>query len=137
MAGLDPFKTLSRDTNNRERNAIHVKRLSQHVRIRAKSGRPVVVAQHGKRRVVRLVLRGETVTALRTRLLRPSPRALDPHHDTVVLIRVLLGFEAVLYSVIPPLLPHYAHVLGASKPAIGVLAAAYPAGMVRPSPASR
>ena len=28
------------------------------------------------------------------------------------------------------MLPHYAHVFGASKPAIGVLAAAYPAGML-------
>jgi predicted MFS family arabinose efflux permease len=47
-----------------------------------------------------------------------------------VLIRVLLGFEAVLYSAITPVLPHYAHAFGASKPAIGVLAAAYPAGMI-------
>ncbi|MBV9534158.1 MAG: MFS transporter [Solirubrobacterales bacterium] len=50
--------------------------------------------------------------------------------STVVLIRVLLGFESVLYSVVAPLLPHYAHQFGASKPAIGVLAAAYPAGML-------
>jgi len=50
--------------------------------------------------------------------------------QTVRLIRVLLGFEAVLYSVITPVLPHYAHEFGASKPAIGLLAAAYPAGML-------
>jgi predicted MFS family arabinose efflux permease len=43
---------------------------------------------------------------------------------------VLLGFESVLYSVITPVLPHYAHVFAASKPAIGVLAASYPAGML-------
>lgn len=50
--------------------------------------------------------------------------------STVMLIRVLLGFESVLYSVITPLLPHYAHAFAASKPAIGVLAASYPAGML-------
>jgi MFS family permease len=48
----------------------------------------------------------------------------------VVLIRVLLGFESVLYSVVTPVLPHYARQFAASKPAIGVLAAAYPAGML-------
>ena len=47
-----------------------------------------------------------------------------------MLIRVLLGFESVLYSVLTPVLPHYAHAFGASKPAIGVLVAAYPAGMI-------
>jgi predicted MFS family arabinose efflux permease len=70
------------------------------------------------------------VTALRTRRPRPEVRALEPERRTVVLIRVLLGFEAVLYSAITPVLPHYAHAFGASKPAIGVLAAAYPAGMI-------
>jgi len=50
--------------------------------------------------------------------------------STVMLIRVLLGFESVLYSVITPLLPHYAHAFAASKPAIGILAASYPAGML-------
>jgi MFS family permease len=48
----------------------------------------------------------------------------------VLLIGVLLGFESVLYSVVTPVLPHYAHEFGASKPAIGLLAAAYPAGML-------
>jgi MFS family permease len=70
------------------------------------------------------------VTALRTRRTRPARRALDPEQRTIVLIRVLLGFESVLYSVLTPVLPHYARALGASKPAIGVLAAAYPAGMI-------
>jgi MFS family permease len=70
------------------------------------------------------------MSALRTARLRPRPRALDPEQRTVVLIRVLLGFESVLYSVVTPLLPHYANQFGASKTAIGVLAASYPAGMV-------
>jgi MFS family permease len=57
-------------------------------------------------------------------------KALGPERRTIGLIRVLLGFEAVIYSVITPVLPHYAHEFAASKPAIGVLAAAYPAGML-------
>ena len=47
-----------------------------------------------------------------------------------MLISVLLGFEAMLYSTVTPMLPHYAREFGASKPAIGVLAASYPAGMI-------
>ena len=70
------------------------------------------------------------MTALRSRLPRSAPRALDPERRTIVLIRFLLGFEAVLYSAVTPILPHYEHVFGVSKPAIGVLAAAYPAGML-------
>ena len=70
------------------------------------------------------------MTALRSRLPRSAPRALDPDRRTIVLIRFLLGFEAVLYSAVTPILPHYEHIFGASKPAIGVLAAAYPAGMI-------
>jgi MFS family permease len=70
------------------------------------------------------------VSALRARWRIPAPSALDPEQRTIVLISVLLGFESVLYSVITPVLPHYAHAFRASKPAIGVLAAAYPAGML-------
>ena len=70
------------------------------------------------------------MTALRTRRPRLAPRTLHPKHRTVLLIRVLLGFESVLYSVLTPVLPHYAHTFAASKPAIGVLAASYPAGML-------
>ncbi|HEX4279951.1 MAG TPA: MFS transporter [Solirubrobacteraceae bacterium] len=70
------------------------------------------------------------MSAVGTRWRRAAPRALDPDQRTVVLIRVLLGFESVLYSVLTPVLPHYEHAFGASKPAIGVLAAAYPAGMI-------
>jgi MFS family permease len=69
------------------------------------------------------------VTALRARLaLARDPSG--PESRVVLLIRVLLGFESVLYSVITPVLPHYAREFGASKPAIGLLAAAYPAGML-------
>ncbi|MFZ0977110.1 MAG: MFS transporter [Solirubrobacteraceae bacterium] len=70
------------------------------------------------------------MSALRTPRPLLARREVDPDRRTIVLIRVLLGFESVLYSVVTPLLPHYAHAFGASKPAIGVLAAAYPAGML-------
>jgi predicted MFS family arabinose efflux permease len=48
----------------------------------------------------------------------------------VTLVGTLLLFEAMLYSAVAPVLPHYQHMLHASKPAIGLLVAAYPAGMV-------
>lgn len=48
----------------------------------------------------------------------------------LTLVKALLLFESVLYSAITPLLPHYARALGASKPAIGVLAASYTAGLI-------
>jgi MFS family permease len=70
------------------------------------------------------------MSALRTRRPRPALSARDPERRTIVLISVLLGFESVLYSVLTPVLPHYAHAFGASKPAIGLLAASYPAGML-------
>src|SRR6202012_1647277 len=54
----------------------------------------------------------------------------DPAHGTVVLVRVLLLFESAMYSAVTPVLPHYAHALHASKPAVGLLTAAYPAGIV-------
>ena len=73
---------------------------------------------------------GESMTALRTREPRYGRPVLELQRRTVVLIRVLLGFESVLYSALTPVLPHYAHAFGASKPAIGVLAASYPAGMI-------
>jgi MFS family permease len=46
------------------------------------------------------------------------------------MVQALLLFESALYSAVTPVLPHYARVLGASKPAVGVLAAAYTAGLV-------
>ena len=70
------------------------------------------------------------MSALRTRRPLLARRAVDPEQRTIVLIRVLLGFESVLYSVLTPVLPYYAHAFGASKPAIGMLTAAYPAGMI-------
>ncbi len=54
----------------------------------------------------------------------------DPEGGIVKLISALLLFEASLYSAVTPVLPHYAQTLGAAKPAVGVLAAAYPAGMI-------
>ena len=67
---------------------------------------------------------------LRSRLQAVKYGRQDPAHDTVVLVRVLLLFESAMYSAITPVLPHYAHALGASKPAVGVLAGAYPAGII-------
>ena len=43
---------------------------------------------------------------------------------------MLLAFESSLYSAVTPVLPHYAHTLHASKPALGLLSAAYPAGLI-------
>ena len=59
-----------------------------------------------------------------------SVQALEPERRTVGLIRVLLAFESVMYAVLTPVLAHYAHQFAASKTAIGLLAAAYPAGML-------
>ncbi len=67
---------------------------------------------------------------LRSRLHAVKTGRQDPAHGTIVLVRVLLLFESAMYSAITPVLPHYAHVLGASKPAVGVLAGAYPAGII-------
>lgn len=67
---------------------------------------------------------------LRSRLEQVKYSRQDPAHGTVVLVRVLLLFESAMYSAIAPVLPHYAQTLGASKPAVGLLAGAYPAGMV-------
>ncbi|MFZ0043031.1 MAG: MFS transporter, partial [Solirubrobacteraceae bacterium] len=70
-----------------------------------------------------------SLRAYRRSLTRPSP-ARGSERPIVSLIRTLLLFESALYSAVTPVLPHYAHALGASKPAVGVLAAAYPAGML-------
>ncbi len=67
---------------------------------------------------------------LRSRLQAVKYSRQDPARGTVVLVRVLLLFESAMYSAITPVLPHYAHVLGASKPAVGVLAGSYPAGII-------
>ena len=52
---------------------------------------------------------------LRSRLEAAKYSRQDPAHGTVVLVRVLLLFESAMYSAITPVLPHYAHVLHASK----------------------
>ena len=41
-----------------------------------------------------------------------------------MLVRTLLLFESAMYSAVTPVLPHYAHALHASKPAVGLLTAA-------------
>lgn len=60
------------------------------------------------------------------------PRGGDPvlRQGLFKMVKGLLMFEAVLYAVITPLLPHYARQFGASKAQIGVLAAAYAAGLI-------
>ncbi len=70
------------------------------------------------------------MSALRSRLSAVARRDRDPEQRVVLLICALLLFEASLYSAVAPVLPHYAHLLHASKPAVGVLAASYPAGMI-------
>ncbi len=67
---------------------------------------------------------------LRSRLQAAKYGRQDPARGTVVLVRVLLLFESAMYSAVTPVLPHYAHALHASKPAVGVLAGAYPAGIL-------
>ncbi len=70
------------------------------------------------------------MSALRARWFAPPRHERGPEQRIVVLVGVLLAFESILYSAVVPILPHYAHELGASKPSIGVLVASYPAGMV-------
>ena len=57
-------------------------------------------------------------------------RRRDGASPAIALVRTLLLFEASLYAAVTPILPHYARTLGASKPAVGVLAAAYSAGVI-------
>jgi MFS family permease len=70
------------------------------------------------------------MSALRNRRIFPSRHERTEEHGVVVLIRTLLLFESSMYAAVTPVLPHYQHELHASKPAIGVLAAAYAAGMI-------
>jgi len=55
---------------------------------------------------------------------QPSWRQRTSPPAPLLLVRILFMFESTLYAAVTPVLPHYARVLGASKPAIGVLAAA-------------
>jgi MFS family permease len=60
---------------------------------------------------------------------RPATdREINP--PVVVMVRTLLLFESAMYAALTPVLPHYAHVLHAAKPAIGLLTASYPAGII-------
>ena len=60
----------------------------------------------------------------------PGGGESPPERPIVVLVGILFMFEASLYSAVTPVLPHYAHVLHASKPAVGVLAGCYSAGLI-------
>lgn len=70
------------------------------------------------------------ISAVRSRRAASKAAPRGSEHRIIVLGRALLLFESSMYSALAPVLPHYAHALGASKPAVGVLAAAYPAGIV-------
>jgi MFS family permease len=70
------------------------------------------------------------LNVLRARRTAAHAVPRGPEHRIVVLVRALLLFESAMYSAVTPVLPHYAHALHAGKPAVGVLAAAYPAGIV-------
>jgi MFS family permease len=70
------------------------------------------------------------LTMLRGRRMAGARADRGPEHRVVVLVQALLGFESAMYSAVTPVLPHYAHVLHAAKPAVGVLTAAYPAGII-------
>jgi len=61
---------------------------------------------------------------------QPSWRQRTSPPAPLLLVRILFMFESTLYAAVTPVLPHYARVLGASKPAIGVLAAAYAVGLI-------
>src|SRR5689334_14595146 len=72
------------------------------------------------------------MSALRNAFFARAGRARGrgPEQQIVVLVQALVLFESMLYSVVTPVLPHYAHTLGASKASIGLLVAPYPAGML-------
>jgi MFS family permease len=53
-----------------------------------------------------------------------------PPRRLLLLVQVLFLLESSLYSAVTPILPHYAETAGASKAQIGVLAAAYTAGLI-------
>ena len=63
---------------------------------------------------------------------RRSSRATPAggHHQAIRLVRKLLLLESAMYSVITPMLPHYAQSLPATKAQLGVLAASYTAGLI-------
>ncbi len=77
-AAFDAFKALRRNADDRDRHAIHIQRLSQHVRVARKPPRPVVVADHGNGRMVRLVLFAEAAAARQLHAQAGEERAA--HH---------------------------------------------------------
>jgi MFS family permease len=70
------------------------------------------------------------MSALRNRRFTAGRVQRGPQQQIVRLVQALVLFESLMYSVVTPVLPHYAHTLGASKTSIGLLVAAYPAGML-------
>jgi predicted MFS family arabinose efflux permease len=65
-----------------------------------------------------------------TALAASPQRSARESREILVMISGLLLFESSIYSAITPLLPHYEHVFHVQKPAIGLLAASYAAGMI-------
>jgi MFS family permease len=64
-------------------------------------------------------------------LVEPGrPDDAMPPRRLLLLVRVLFLLESSLYSAVTPILPHYADSMGASKSQIGILAAAYTAGLI-------
>ncbi|HLH66003.1 MAG TPA: MFS transporter, partial [Solirubrobacteraceae bacterium] len=53
-----------------------------------------------------------------------------PERRAVRLVQALLLLESAMYSALAPVLPHYERLLHAAKPAMGILNASYPAGLV-------
>jgi predicted MFS family arabinose efflux permease len=72
------------------------------------------------------------MSALRRRFTTRRKAAPEDRHERqiVLLVQALLLFESSMWSAVTPILPHYQHLLHASKPALGILVAGYPAGMV-------
>lgn len=62
--------------------------------------------------------------------IRHRRQAASETARAVVLVSTLLLFESSMYSALTPLLPHYAHTLHLAKPAVGLLTACYPIGIV-------
>jgi DHA1 family inner membrane transport protein len=62
--------------------------------------------------------------------VRARPTAGRGQRSVTGYAAALLAFEATIYAVLSPMLPHYEHVFGASKAALGVLAGATSYGLV-------
>ena len=62
-ASIHTFKAFRRHSHDRDGHTVDVQCLSQYIRVAGKPPRPVVVADNGNRRMVRLVLFAEAATA--------------------------------------------------------------------------